>query len=121
MPRAKLLDSESSSSASVAMPSIDERINIKQARRIVIIAQALSSVMNTPSSSSSAPLLSVSIPSLPPVAVNEASRLLDTAAEPRPRGGREIIALFKDSIPGSCLPSPSSPSLAASFERGASS
>lgn len=120
MPRAKLLDSESSSSASVAMPSLDERINIKQARRIVIIAQALSSVMNTPSSSSSAPLLSVSI-SLPPVAVNEASRLLDTAAEPRPRGGREIIALFKDSIPGSCLPSPSSPSLAASFERGASS
>ncbi|KAI9441906.1 MOP flippase [Lactarius indigo] len=40
---------------------------------------------------------------LPPVAVNEASRLLNTAALPRPRGGRgrEIAALFKDSIPGS--------------------
>ncbi|KAI9452378.1 MOP flippase [Lactarius psammicola] len=38
---------------------------------------------------------------LPPVAVNEASRLLNTAASPRPRGGRghEIAALFKDSIP----------------------
>ncbi|KAH9009905.1 MOP flippase [Lactarius pseudohatsudake] len=38
---------------------------------------------------------------LPPVAVNEASRLLNTAALPRPRGGRgrEIAALFIDSIP----------------------
>ncbi|KAH9053937.1 MOP flippase [Lactarius vividus] len=38
---------------------------------------------------------------LPPVAVNEASRLLNKAALPRPRGGRgrEIAALFKDSIP----------------------
>jgi MATE family multidrug resistance protein len=39
------------------------------------------------------------MPLLSPVAVNEASRLLDTAAPPQPRGGREIAALFKDSIP----------------------
>jgi len=39
------------------------------------------------------------MPLLPPVAVNEASRLLITADAPRPRGGREIAALFKDSIP----------------------
>jgi hypothetical protein len=43
------------------------------------------------------------MPLLSPVAVNEASRLLNTAAPPQPRGGREIAALFKDSIPGSCL------------------
>lgn len=41
----------------------------------------------------------MSMPRLPPVAVNEASRLLDAAALPRPRGEREIAALFKDSIP----------------------
>lgn len=39
-------------------------------------------------------------PPSPPLDVSEASPLLDTEAPPRPRGGREIAALFKDSIPG---------------------
>jgi MATE family multidrug resistance protein len=42
------------------------------------------------------------MPLPPPLDVNEASPLLDTENAPRPRGGREIAALFKDSIPGSC-------------------
>lgn len=41
----------------------------------------------------------MSMPLPPPLDVNEASPLLDTENAPRPRGGREIAALFKDSIP----------------------
>lgn len=46
-------------------------------------------------------IMSMPLPS-PPPDVSEASPLLDTEAPPRPRGGREIAALFKDSIPGRC-------------------
>ena len=79
----------------------------------MIIAQALPSVTNTndcfllPVQPCSTTSLSVSMTLLlPPAPVNEASCLLNTASPPRPRGGRgrEIAALFKDSIPGSCLP-----------------
>jgi MATE family multidrug resistance protein len=41
----------------------------------------------------------MSIPLPPHLDVSEASPLLDTENTPRPRGGREIAALLKDSIP----------------------